>query len=186
MPREHICPVWIGHLLASPIRRLMHDPRAICGRNVREGMTVFEPGCAMGFFTLELARLVGSSGRVVAVDVQPGMLERLRRRARRAGLDDRIEARLATRDDMGVLDLEGKVDFALAFYMVHELRDQAAFFELCRKLLAPGRALLVSEPKGHVREDAFARMLDLASGAGLEIAERPRLALSRSAVLVKT
>jgi hypothetical protein len=48
----------------------------------------------MGFFTLELARLVGASGRVVAVDPQPRMIAGLRRRARRAELLDRIDARV--------------------------------------------------------------------------------------------
>jgi ubiquinone/menaquinone biosynthesis C-methylase UbiE len=47
-------------------------------------MTVLEPGPGMGAFTLELARLVGSSGRVVAVDVQSKMLDGLKRRAKRA------------------------------------------------------------------------------------------------------
>ena len=49
-------------------------------------MTVLEPGPGMGFFTLELARIVGPEGRVVAVDVQPKMVEGLQKRARRAGL----------------------------------------------------------------------------------------------------
>jgi len=48
-------------------------------------MTVLEPGPGMGFFPLEALQMVGSNGRVVAVDVQPKMLEVLRRRARRAG-----------------------------------------------------------------------------------------------------
>ena len=68
-----ICPWWLGYALASPLRRLMHDPRAILSPLVVEGMTVVEPGPGMGFFTLELARLVGPRGRVVAIDVQPRM-----------------------------------------------------------------------------------------------------------------
>src|SRR4030065_1881836 len=58
-----------------------------------EGMTVFEPGPGKGYFTIELARLAGRLGRVVAIDVQPNMLAELRRRAGRAGLRDRIDAR---------------------------------------------------------------------------------------------
>ena len=68
---------------------------------VRVGMTVVEPGPGMGFFTLELARLVGPEGRVIAVDVQPQMIAGLRRQAERAGLIDRIETRLASAVTMG-------------------------------------------------------------------------------------
>ena len=53
-------------MLASPLRRLLHDPAKILAPYVREGMTVLEPGPGMGFFTLDLARRVGASGRVVA------------------------------------------------------------------------------------------------------------------------
>ena len=71
---HRVCPWWLGYLLASPLRRLMQDPVKVVAPYVREGMTVLEPGPGMGFFTLELARLVGPSGRVVAVDIQPRML----------------------------------------------------------------------------------------------------------------
>ena len=83
---HRICPWWLGYLLANPIRRLWHNPRAILQSSVQEGMLVLEPGCGMGFFTLELARLVGRNGKVIAVDVQPRMIAGLKRRARKAGL----------------------------------------------------------------------------------------------------
>jgi len=81
-----VCPWWLGYFLASGLRRLVQDPAAILGPYVTEGMVVFEPGPGMGHFTLELARRVGSRGKVVAVDVQPRMIETLRRRAEEAGL----------------------------------------------------------------------------------------------------
>jgi ubiquinone/menaquinone biosynthesis C-methylase UbiE len=49
-------------------------------------MTVLAPGPGMGFFTIPLARLVGPSGRVIAVDLQPKMIESLKRRASKAGV----------------------------------------------------------------------------------------------------
>jgi predicted methyltransferase len=60
---KRVCPWWIGYLLLSPLRRLGQDPAKILAPYVREGMTVFEPGAGMGYFTLELARRVGPSGR---------------------------------------------------------------------------------------------------------------------------
>lgn len=88
-----VCPWWLGYLLVSPLRRWLHDPRVLLAPYVAPGMVVLEPGPGMGFFTLELARAVGSAGRVVAADVQPRMLQGLRRRAESAGLADCIELR---------------------------------------------------------------------------------------------
>jgi ubiquinone/menaquinone biosynthesis C-methylase UbiE len=69
--KHGVCPWWLGYWLISPVRRLGQNPHDILLPYVREGMTVLEPGPGMGFFTIELARLVGASGKVVAVDVQP-------------------------------------------------------------------------------------------------------------------
>ena len=123
-----VCPWWIGYLLASPLRRLAYHPAKILSPYVRQGMTVLEPGPGMGFFTLELARLTGATGRVVAVDIQRKMLDSLKRRAARAGLLDRLDIRLAQPDSLGVADLAGAVDFVLAFAMVHEIPSAGAFF----------------------------------------------------------
>ena len=93
----------------------MYDPAKILAPYVREGMTVLEPGPGMGFFTLELARRVGASGRVVAVDIQPRMLDGLKRRAAKAGLLDRLDIRMAEAGSMGLVGLTATVDFALVF-----------------------------------------------------------------------
>ena len=66
---------WVHSGKSDP--QLAHDPARILAPFVRTGMTVFEPGPGMGFFTFELARLVGPTGRVSAVDVQPKMIEAL-------------------------------------------------------------------------------------------------------------
>jgi SAM-dependent methyltransferase len=148
-------------------------------------MTVLEPGPGIGFFTVEAARLVGPTGRVVAVDIQPRMLDVLRRRAGKAGLLERIDARLAQGDGMGVDDLEGRVDFVLAFAVVHELPDAGRFFREAHRAMKPRAHLLLCEPRLHVSETAFAATLRLAEGAGLEIQERPAVSMSRSATLVR-
>jgi len=70
----HVCPWWLGPLLASPVRKLVQDPARILAPHVREGMTVLEPGPGMGFFTIELARRVGPRGRVIAVERKSGAL----------------------------------------------------------------------------------------------------------------
>ena len=120
LDRPHnVCPWWIGYLLASPVRRIFNNPDKVLAGHVRPGMIVLEPGPGMGFFTLELARLVGNAGRVIAVDIEPRMLDGLRRRAARAGFLDRVEIRQALPDSLGLADLTAVVDFTLAFAAVH-------------------------------------------------------------------
>jgi ubiquinone/menaquinone biosynthesis C-methylase UbiE len=178
-----VCPWWLGYFLASPVRRLRQDPMRILRPFVQEGMTVVEPGCGMGFFTLDLARLVGSTGRVVAVDLQPRMLAGLARRARKAGLADRIEARLAMRQSLGIDDLGGSADFVLAFAVVHELPDQVPFFADMYAVLKPGGRMLLAEPRGHVSDAGFASTIACATRAGFAASPGPSIRRSRSAVL---
>jgi SAM-dependent methyltransferase len=150
---------------------------------VRDGMTVLEPGPGMGFFTLEIARRVGPRGRVVAVDIQPRMLSTLRRRAARAGVADRIEARAARPETLGIADLAGKVDLVLAFALVHELPDAGRFFSEIRASLAPGGTVLVAEPRGHVKPAEFEESLVAAARAGLQRKPGPNVWRSLTAVL---
>jgi ubiquinone/menaquinone biosynthesis C-methylase UbiE len=180
-----ICPWWLGYLLASPIRRLFHDPADLLAPYVRPGMTVIEPGPGMGFFTLELARRVGAAGRVVVVDVQPRMLSVLGRRAARAGLAGRIDARLAQPESMGLDDLAAAADFVLAFAMVHEMPDAGRFFAEAAAALKPGGTMLLAEPSGHVDDARFARELAAAAAAGLTVVERPAVRMSQAALLRK-
>ena len=182
MPHS-VCPWWIGYLLASPLRRLRYDPAEVLAPYVHEGMTVLEPGPGMGFFTLELARVVGPSGRVVAVDIQRQMLDRLKRRATRAGLIDRLSIRLAQPDSLGVADLAGAVDFVLAFAMVHEIPSASAFFREAALVMKPGARMLLAEPAGHVKPELFADELAAAADAGLKLTGRPAIRRSLAAVL---
>jgi len=182
---HHVCPWWLGYFLISPLRRWQYDPAKVLSPYVREGMTVLEPGPGMGFFTLELARLVGPSGRVVAMDVQPKMLAVLKRRAAKAGLGERVDARLAARDSMGLKDLKGKVDFALAFAVVHEIQAAERFFTEVAESLKPGATLLFAEPTGHVKTAMFERELEAAAHAGLEVTDRPSIRRSQTVLLKK-
>jgi len=179
------CPWWLGYLLVSPIRRLYENPNAVLGPHVRTGMTVVETGPGMGFFTLDIARLVGTGGRVIAIDIQPRMIAALRRRARRAGLLERIETRVVQTDATGMEDLDGRADFVLAFAVVHELPDRARFFGAAARALKPGGRLLLAEPRGHVDDAAFARTVAAGEAAGLHMVEQLQVRASHAALLQK-
>ena len=76
-----------GNAMASRFRHWIHDPVEIVqGAEIRPGDTVLEVGCGSGFFTTAAARLVGDSGRLVAMDVLPTYIERVSQDARAANL----------------------------------------------------------------------------------------------------
>ena len=183
---HRVCPWWVGYLLASPVRRwLGQDPIKILSPYIHEGMTVLEPGPGMGFFTIPLAGLVGDAGRVVAVDMQPQMIAGLKRRAAKAGVLDRIDVRVTPAETMGLSDLQSKVDFVLAFAVVHEFPDAAKFFAEIAQALRPGGSSLLAEPRGHVSDQAFESELGAAARVGLTAGAQPTIARSHAAVLVK-
>ena len=175
----------MGPLLLNPLRRWAIGPEKLLAPYVREGMTVLEPGPGMGFFTLPLASLVGPHGKIIAVDIQAKMLERLRERAVRAQVVDRLETRIGTRDSLQIIDLVGSIDFALAFAMVHEVHSAERFFHEVAATLRPGAALLLVEPSGHVRNEKFDAEIEAAQAAGLVVAQTPKISRSHASLLRK-
>src|ERR1700690_3097837 len=97
---HRIFPLWIGPLLASPLRRFLYSPEDLLVAYVEKGMTVLDIGCGMGFFSLPLARMVGSTGKVICVDLQEKMIKGLVRREIKTGLADRIDARICLKDKL--------------------------------------------------------------------------------------
>lgn len=183
---EHICPLWMGHLLVSPLRRwITEKPESMLGRYVQEGMTVLEPGPGMGFFTLPLAEMVGSTGRVIAIDIQAEMLDKLKQRADQADLLDRIEVRMASPDRCTEPEWESTIDFVLAFAVVHEMPSADSFFHEVAKALKPKGLVFFAEPSGHVKQSTFEEELDAARLAGFVIVGQPYVSRSRAAVLRK-
>lgn len=182
---QRVCPFWIGYLLISPIRKLLQDPAKILGPYIGPNRVVLDIGAAMGFFSLPMARAVKPNGKVVSVDMQPRMLEALRRRAARAGLSDWIETRACTPESIGLSDRGGVFDFALAFAMLHEVPDPARCLGELYQLLKPGGRVLLAEPRARVEEHDFDGSLTLAKSCGFSVTERPAIHGTHAAVLTK-
>ena len=109
--------------------------------NVQAGQTVCDLGAGNGFYSLWLAKLVGENGRVLAVDIQPEMLDMLKRRAAKEGVSN-IELILATTIDPKLP--EGKLDLVLMVDTYHELSNPEEVLGAVRKSLKPhGRLALV-------------------------------------------
>jgi cyclopropane fatty-acyl-phospholipid synthase-like methyltransferase len=181
LKKDRVCPWWLAYSFDNPLRRLFQNPDRILGDYVKPGQTVMDIGCGLGYFSLALARLVGEKGKVIAVDLQPQMHRGLLRRAERAGLHWRIQPHLSRRDSLGVKE---PVDFALAFWMVHEVDNKTAFFEEVRGVMKPEALFLVAEPSIHVTASEFQKTVDIAHQTGLVSSDAPRIRFSRAVIFV--
>jgi len=176
---KHICPWWLGYSFDNSLRRVFHRPEQILAPYVKEGMKVIDIGCGMGFFSIGMARLVGDQGLVISVDLQQKMLEVLERRARKAGVAHRIRFHHCEKDIIGVHE---RVDFALTFWMVHEVPDPGTLMRQLYRILKPGARLLLVEPKLHVSHSQFQQVVVSAGSAGFQLCEYPSIGLSRAAL----
>jgi len=144
-------------------------------------MTVLEIGPGMGFFTIPAARIAGESGKVIAVDVQEKMLDALIKRSAKAGVGNRIIAKLIEPDRIGVSE---PIDLCLLINVVHEVPDPAGLFSQIKTILKPTGKVLLVEPAGwHVSEKQFQDTLALASNTGLIVIGKPKIRRSWSALL---
>jgi ubiquinone/menaquinone biosynthesis C-methylase UbiE len=174
---SHICSWKHAPALDNPIRRLIHNPKKILGGIVEKGQTVLDIGCGPGTFSISMAEMVGETGKVIAVDVQEEMLEILRKKAARKGLESRV---ITCKSDPNGFDISIKIDFALAFYMVHEVPNAEALLREIASILKPQGKLLIVEPNFHVSASAFKRTLEAAKKAGFKSIGEPKILFSRS------
>ena len=133
----------------------------------------------MGYFSIPLARLVGEMGKVIAADIQPEMLKALRRRAKRAGVEQQVITHLTEADSLG---LNMQFDFVLAFWMVHEVPNHLVLFQEIKSLLKPSGKFLFAEPVLHVKQAMFEKTVKIAESVGFVLKEKPKISLSRSAL----
>jgi ubiquinone/menaquinone biosynthesis C-methylase UbiE len=177
---NRICPVELSWSLDIRFRRWIQNPQKILNPYIKEGMTVLDIGCGPGFFSIDIAQMVGKSGRVIAADLQEGMLQKLRAKIKGTDLEERITLHKSTEAKIGVTE---KVDFALAFYMVHEIPNQKEFFIEIASILKPTGQMLIVEPPFHVSKKEFEETIQKAQYAGLVSIERPNVLFSKTVIL---
>jgi ubiquinone/menaquinone biosynthesis C-methylase UbiE len=182
---EHVCPVWVGYVLASQVRKLLQNPVKILQPYVNEGMIVADIGCAMGFFSLPLARMVGQNGKVICVDIQEKMIRSLEKRAQKAGLSNRIKTIVCNDKSLSLEDFKEKIDFALAIGVVAAVSDSARFFSEMNEAMKPAGSLLMAEGKSFVSKTDFERTVSVAKNNGFEVTDRPQIKRGRSVLLQK-
>ena len=185
LKKTDVCPWQVAPILLMTVRKPLHNPRKIVGQYITEGMTVLDIGCGMGYFTIPMAEMVGGSGKVIAADLQPEMLDGLRRNAAKAEVHN-IITHQCKKNTLALDDWAGKIDFALIFWMLHEVPDSERLILEMRSALSDHGVLFFSEPKfGHVSADQFKESLDMITSSGFRITEYPKVTLGRTALLEK-
>src|SRR5262249_31016445 len=78
------CPVWLRWFveLDNPFTKTNRAAVILQHAHLQPGMTVLDIGCGPGRLTIPAARQVGPTGKVVALDLQPGMLRRAQEKAK--------------------------------------------------------------------------------------------------------
>ncbi len=112
---------------------------------IKPGQTVCDLGCGNGFYTVELAKRVGPTGTVYAVDIQPEMLRMLAERAVLENLPN-IRPVLGTPIDPRLP--AGKVDVVLCVDVYHEFSHPEPMLARIRESLAEGGQLVLAEFRG--------------------------------------
>lgn len=101
---------------------------------VKRGMTICDMGCGNGFYTLQLAKMVGENGKVYGVDIQPEMLVLLQQRATAENVAH-IEPILGTLTNPKLP--KGKMDLILLVDVYHEFSNPEQMLAAMREALAP-------------------------------------------------
>jgi len=141
--------------LDRPERESEEAPsKAITALAIRDGAVVADVGAGSGYYTARLARAVGPSGRVVATDLQPGMLDIIRQKVSADGLSN--VSLVQGRADDPVLPAR-TFDLILLVDVYHELASPQIFVRRLRDALAPGGRLVLIEfrledPRVPIRE----------------------------------
>ncbi len=183
--QEHVCPVWMGKLMVSPLRKLYQNPKRILSPYLNQGMKVVEIGPGLGYFSLPIAKIIGDKGRLYCVDIQEGMLAGLKRRAKKAKLAN-IETILSTKDSFGLGGLKDDIDFAFLFAVVHEVPNRQILFDQVAAVLKPKGTVLFAEPNRHVSEEQFNSSVGIAKMNGLKAKEKIKIKGSHAILLEKT
>ncbi len=139
-PMSHLVASW----LVRPERQAEENAdQAMKNLGLAPGMAVCDLGCGNGYWTLPMARIVGETGKVYAVDIQPEMLRQLRTRAGKAKLENVVSLLGAVDDPQ--LPIDAKLDVVLMVDVYHEFSHPESMLWAIRNSLKPQGVIALLE-----------------------------------------
>ena len=106
----------------------------VAAAGLTDGQVVADVGAGTGYFEVHLSHAVGASGKVLALDVNPNLVEHMKRRFNDAGLNN-VEARVLRHDDPGLEP--GSLDRVLIIDLWHHLHDRVGYGSKAARRTAP-------------------------------------------------
>ncbi len=170
LPRSPF-PAFCSFMLTHPWRQRQFDRDRIMEQaTVNSGQTILEIGCGPGFFTEALAQKVGAGGKVIAQDVAPKMIAKLKKRSRRFPMFKNIETLLAGSSNNGLKDESVNLVFAVHVFeeIIKEGEMERTAVELFR-VLEEGGSLYFGEHR--VRSQTLKQIIEELEQAGFKRSE---------------
>jgi len=180
--KRMVCPMRVAGILDSNIRKLFHNPNKILKPFISKNMTALDVGCGPGVFTIEIAKLMEGTGKVISVDMQEGMLEIIREKISGKTFEKNIVLHKCTQDSINVKET---VDFVLMFYMVHEVPCKENLFNEILPLINKNGLIMIVEP-GLISKKEFNWVINYVKGKGFEEYKKLKIMLSKGIVLRKS
>ncbi len=168
-----VCPSWLSFILYNPVRKALTDREKVLAESgITAGSVVLEVGAGNGFFTEVIAV---TAGKVYAVELQEGMVEKLKRRtARHVGKVEIISG------DISELDLPaGLADVAFLYYSFHEIERKDECVKRIAAAVKTGGILSIYEPVLEVGREAMDRTQAAFESAGFRTEVRRDTLMTR-------
>lgn len=163
-------PEFMVNAIDNPLRRRIQPPTETAIRHgILPGMTVLEIGPGSGTYTVETARRVGEGGKVVTVDIEPKMIERVQRVADAEGIRN-LDARVADVYDLPFEDESFDLIYMIA--VIGEIPDPQKAIREFQRVLSPAGTLVFSELLMDPDYPCAGTLIRLASAGGFRLRDR--------------
>ena len=176
-----VCPMGVAGLLDSKFRKIFHNPNKILKPFISKNMKALDIGCGPGVFSIEIAKLLEGTGKVICVDMQEGMLELIKNKISGTSIEQTITLHKCTQENICI---EENVDFVLMFYMVHEVPNKENLFNDVLPLVNKNGLLMIVEP-GLISRKEFNEISDIIKKNGFIGYEKLKIAFSKGMVFKK-
>ena len=159
------CPPWLGFLVEmdNPFAKTAQAATILQHLDLHQGMAVLDVGCGPGRLSIPAAKLVGSKGKIVAMDLQEGMLHRCQEKARAENLTNIEFFHAGIGENKLPLNT---FDRALLVTVLGEIPHREAALQEIFETLKPGGILSITETIFDPHFQRYSTVLQLAHQAG--------------------